>query len=254
MAVRTLEQINKELSSIYNPQVNLVQQQKAATQGQVDADIEAAKGQKTMAFDEILGGARRRGLGFAGIPLGEQAQYASNVFAPTVLAAQQRGRDRALTLEEALLGLKERQSGQAQQLRRYDVEDDRWERQFAEQRRQYEDQLEASKRAAAARGGGGGFNLAGAMNSGGLTKGGATAGPNIPKGLQTLYNQVFVKGDGGMWGDRDLVNDYNSTFKSAQYGNTRDKQKLELYHSVRPDLFGAGMPSRTLSNSQKLRF
>lgn len=177
MAVRTLKQINKELGSIYDPQTQLLQRKQQGVQGQVQADIEAAKGQKNMAFDDILGGARQRGLGFAGIPLGEQAKYASNVFAPSVLAAQQSGRDRAMSLEEALLGIGERRSTLARTLRQQDVSNNQWERTFAEEKRRFDAQLAESRRAAAAaRAQSAG--LAGLFNSGagaGATKNAAAA-------------------------------------------------------------------------------
>lgn len=144
MAARTLEQVLSSLDSVYNPMIESVRQKQALVPGQVEADVQEATAAKDTAFDEILGGARRRGLGFAGIPLGEQAKYASNVFAPTVLRAKNSGREKALSLEDAILGIQERRTGQAQSI--YDAE-----KNFFEQQRQFNESMAFQREQEAAR-------------------------------------------------------------------------------------------------------
>jgi hypothetical protein len=137
MQPRTLEQIISELQPSYQPSIDFLRQRQAEIPKTVESDIQAAQAAQTQAYEDILTGARRRGLGFAGIPLGEQARYASQVFAPAVLQARTRGTEAARDLEGTILGL------QAEQ------------RQQALSRRQQEEDL-ARQLAAAGRGGGGG--------------------------------------------------------------------------------------------------
>lgn len=137
MQPRTLEQILSEYSSIYQPSIEYLRQRQAQAPQQATADIAAAEAAQTKAYEDILTGARRRGLGFAGIPLGEQAQYASQVFAPAVLAARQKATETGQGLESSILAL------QAEA------------RQQAIARRNAEEDL-ARQIAASGRGGGGG--------------------------------------------------------------------------------------------------
>lgn len=149
MQPRSLDAILAELGSTYNPQIASVRQRQAMVPQEVDADIKAAEGAKSMAYDDILGGARRRGMGFSGIPLGEQAQYASNVFAPQVLKAKSAGRERALNLEDAILGIQERRNTMAQQMRQGEVNHAEQQRQFNESMALSRQKLAADERAAA---------------------------------------------------------------------------------------------------------
>lgn len=105
MQPRTLEQIIAELQPSYQPSIEFLRQRQAEIPKTVQADIAAAEAAQTKAYEDILTGARRRGLGFAGIPLGEQAQYASTVFAPEILRARTRGTEAARDLEGTILGL-----------------------------------------------------------------------------------------------------------------------------------------------------
>jgi hypothetical protein len=76
----------------------------------------------------------------------------------------------------------------------------------------------------------------------------------VPKALRSMANKVFLRGNGKRWSDQDLKNDYAPTLKSAGFGNVNDKKKIELYHIVRPDLFGGSVPIQTLGNSQQLSY
>ena len=105
MQPRTLDQILTELQPSYQPSIDFLRQRQTEIPRTVEADIQAAQGAQTQAYEDILTGARRRGLGFSGIPLGEQARYASQVFAPEVLRARTRGTEAARDLEGTILGI-----------------------------------------------------------------------------------------------------------------------------------------------------
>lgn len=176
MAVKSVQQINKELSSIYDPQVQSIQQRKTLIPQQLQAEESGLQAKQTQAYDEILGGARRRGLGFSGIPLGEQAKYNSTEYMPALARLRQGAREQEMSLADTIMKINQDRFGMANQLQRYSVEDDRWERQFSEDRRRYEQQLaEARRSAAAAARGSGGFSLGG----GGFSAGGQKTTPAI---------------------------------------------------------------------------
>lgn len=176
MAVKSVQQINTELGSIYDPQVQSIQQRKTLIPQQLQAEESGLQAKQTQAYDEILGGARRRGLGFSGIPLGEQAKYNSTEYMPALARLRQGAREQEMSLADAIMKINQERFGMANQLQRYSVEDDRWERQFSEDRRRYEQQLaEARRSAAAAARGSGGFSLGG----GGFGAGGQKTAPAI---------------------------------------------------------------------------
>ena len=109
MASRTLNQILKELSPTFKPQVESLQQRANLIPGQIKSEEQGLQAKQEQAFGDILGGARRRGLGFSGIPLGEQAKYTSTEFLPALARLRQSGRQEAMSLQDAILGVKERQ-------------------------------------------------------------------------------------------------------------------------------------------------
>lgn len=158
MAVPSLQQVTRELRGVYDPQVKLLQQRQAAIPGQIQSEEAGLQARQTQAFDDILGGARRRGLGFAGIPLSEQAKYTSTEFLPALARLRQQGNEQKMSLEEAILGVRERQTGMASQLREGILSRDMAMRQLKEQQRQFNLQQKlAREQAARAGGGGGGF-------------------------------------------------------------------------------------------------
>lgn len=117
--------------------------------------------------------------------------------------------------------------------------------QMAEQKRQFDLQQKAAARAAAAA-------ASPSFGGGAAAKGGAAAAPAATDPVQqSAYNDVASR-----MGQSDgaIKSDYNATLKSANYGNVRDKMKLEIYHKLRPDLFGKGIPAAVLANGNQLRF
>ena len=230
---RTLDQILTELNSVYSPSAQNIQSQMDLIPQQTQASISAADAAQQKAYKDILSGAQQRGLGFSGIPLGEQANYASTVYAPAVLQAKTQGQQNVLTLQDALNKLNLSKYDLANQMRQQELDNE-----FKQQ------QLNAQRAAAYA------------SSSWNPTYGGGQTGNNPPAVTHTpeqeaLWRQMTMKPGGGLYSDQELVNDFQRTYISAQYGNQRDKQKLDLYYSVRPDLFnpeiakGIKMPQAT---------
>lgn len=122
MQPRSLQQILSELDSTFQPQIDNVRQRQALIPGQMQAEEQGLQAKQTQAFDDILGGARRRGLGFAGIPLGEQAKYTATDFLPAMARLKQTGREQAMSLEDAILGIQERKNTLGQQLYQGDLD------------------------------------------------------------------------------------------------------------------------------------
>lgn len=150
MAVRSLEQILGELGSIYDPQVNSARQQQALIPQQVADEERALGAQQTRSFEEIIGGARRRGLGYSGLPIAEQAKYNATEYMPALARLRGDARKQTLSLEDAILGINERRQGAALGLRQQDVDNDYRERSFAEDVRRFNQQIAEQRRAAAA--------------------------------------------------------------------------------------------------------
>jgi len=121
MQPRTLEQIITELNQVYNPRIQNIEQQRALIPKQTEALIQQTEAAKGQAYEDILTGARRRGLGFSGIPLGEQAKYAAQVYAPAVLQARTQGQAQALSLEDSLNQLFSERLNRAEQIRQYET-------------------------------------------------------------------------------------------------------------------------------------
>ena len=143
MAVKTLDQIISELGSVYNPQIESVQKQQSLIPEQAQNDETQLQAKQTQAFDDILGGARRRGMGFSGIPLSEQAKYTSTEFLPAIAKVKMQAKQQALTLQDALNQIYERRNTAGNQLYQMGVQNDFQERQFAFEQQKYQDALRA---------------------------------------------------------------------------------------------------------------
>lgn len=143
MQPRSLQQVLSELDSVYNPQIDSLRTRQAALPGQMQAEEQGLQAKQEQAYGSIVDGARRRGLGFSGIPLGEQAKYSATEYMPALARLRQQSKEQAMSLEDAILGIQERRMGQGQSI--YENE-----RSFAEQQRQFNEQMRASERQAAA--------------------------------------------------------------------------------------------------------
>lgn len=238
MAVRTIDQILRELKSTYNPQVESIRTRQSLIPQQVQEEEKGLRAQEQDYYDNtIMGDARRRGIGFGGIPLGERARYGATQFLPALARNQAQGREQAMSLEDALLGVYERRNTLAQQMRQGDVDTDyknrvlreetrRFNEQMAEQRRQ----AEASRRAASAGSAANNSWLSALSRTPTKPRTPAKADP-----MQQAFNNAysFLKSDN----TRTIISDYLATLGSANKGNAMDKRKLQVYKQYRPDLF-----------------
>jgi len=136
MQPRTLESILSELDNTagYGAQTQSLRKQQALIPGQIADEEKGLQARQGQAFDDILGGARRRGMGFSGIPLQEQAKYTSTEFLPAMAQLRQQGRQQAHSLEDAILGIQERRTTAGLGIRQN-------EQQMAEQQRQFNENL-----------------------------------------------------------------------------------------------------------------
>lgn len=153
---RTLNQILAELKPTFKPQIQSVRQRQALLPGQIETEEKALGAKQEQAFGDILSGARRRGLGFSGIPLSEQAEYTSTEFLPALARLRQSGREAAISLEDAILGIRERRDTLAQQIRQQELDRREARRQAQLQAQLERERIAASERSARSSGGGGG--------------------------------------------------------------------------------------------------
>ena len=120
-----------------------------------------------------------------------------------------------------------------------------WAKQMAEQKRQFDlnrkDAERQSLRAAAAA----------ATPSFGSSGGGMPKAKATDPVQQAAYNDVASRMSQS---DKAIKSDYRATLKSANYGNVKDKMKIELYHKLRPDLFGRAVSAAVLANGGALKF
>lgn len=220
---RTLAQIISEIDSVYAPQVQSIRDRQGLIPQQIADEEKGLEAKQQNAFGDILGGARRRGLGFSGIPLGEQAKYTASEFLPAVARLRQSGREQAMSLEDAILGINERRQGQALGIQQY--ENQRYDTWKAQQ-----EQLAESRRQAAAAAARPTYGSMGAA-------GGAPAPDNeIKVRAMADVDQLLVRRN-----SKDFYNEIQAIAKSAGYGNTYDQAKLELLQAKQPGLFRNGV-------------
>lgn len=142
---RTFDQVLAEVTARSDPQRNIVLGQISQLPTQQVAEEAGLEAKKTQAFDDITAGARRKGLGFSGIPLGEQAKYTATDYAPAVANLKTSFSNRRGTLESALADIGRQDYTSAQDIYARD-------RAFEEQQRQFNEQLAEQRRQAASQG------------------------------------------------------------------------------------------------------
>lgn len=226
---RELSEVLKELDASYNPQRQSIQERIAALPAQAEAEIEGLKGQQTQAFDSILSGARSRGLGFSGIPLGEQATYTSSQFLPAVARVRQSQNEGQRSLTDALNNINLDQNKYAQSIRQAEIDRD-W------QREQFERQLAAQERAKAAEIAASRATAAAPTFGGGKVSGSSV--PTVTPEQQKAYNieqglRNAAKDNGDVY-----VQTANSLRTQARGGNQDAIYKLKLLAQFRQEATG----------------
>ena len=147
---RSLESIIAELEPGFAGSRKTVQTQINALPGETQSQLSGLTAVAEQSHEDILGGARRRGLGFGGIPIGEQVKYDSTVFKPAVANLYSSQNSRKLSLEESLNALGRDQRTQAIGVRESELGRDLQQRQLEEQKRQFEANLAFQREQAAA--------------------------------------------------------------------------------------------------------
>jgi hypothetical protein len=163
MSQELIQQRQREIESIYKPQEQFIQQQKAALPGQFDGQRSALEQAKVNAFRDVGLQAQRRGMFFSGFQPAEQARYLGEKFLPGMQDIAARQEQSRLGLLEKLIGLRTQKAGEMntfrEQLRREALERQQQEEAF---RRQLEMQnRQFSQQRSLASGGGGGGGSAG---------------------------------------------------------------------------------------------
>jgi hypothetical protein len=242
MATKTLKQITSQLNKADQGTINSIKKRQALIPQELADEEAGLKATQENAFGEILSGARQRGLGFSGIPLGEQAKYTASNFLPAVANLKRSGREKEMSLTDAILGIR---SGNAKTaLGLYQQEKDR-----AEQRRQFNLNLQeqrrqaAASRAAASAGSGFSPSLGALLGGGGAqggygmkqkakTRGFAFVGPNgqpisaamyaaaTGTPFRQLLQQMAKKGDVGAKNALSFVGD-DFGYDPGRIGNNK---------------------------------
>lgn len=175
MQPRSLEQVVASLGSIYDPQVQSIQHQQADIPNQVAAEEQGLQAKQQTAFGDILNGARNRGAGvaFGGIPLADQARYTADTYLPALANLHTAQKQQQQSLSDAINSINERRATQGQSI--YEGE-----RNFAEQQRQFNENLAQQRASAAASASSGAFPSFG--YSGGA--GGSAGNPKSASAVQ----------------------------------------------------------------------
>lgn len=244
---RSLDAILAELNQRTDPQRTSILNRLADLPNQEAAQVQGLDAKLSGAFDQILGGARQRGLGFSGIPLAEQSKYAATEYAPAVANLKAQTNQRKGTLEDALNGLGAQNYAQAQSIYGQDLDRDFQQQQFAESQRQFNESLALQRQNAARGANSGNFNLSGGVQSNSQ----ATPAPKTDPVQQAAYNDVQTRVT--QLAPAQIISDYNATKISAGYGNAKDKAKLAFYEALRPDLFRTAAVNQ-LANGSQLRY
>lgn len=235
---QTLDQIIASLGSVYDPQIQSVQAQRAGLADQRSNDVAALQGQQTNAFNDILNGARSRGTGvaFGGIPLGDQAKYTATTYLPALANLYTSYNTKDSSLQDALNSINENRYNNANSQYQFQVNQDLQNAQLAEQKRQFDANLaeqqrqdEINRQAAAAAASGANYSFGG----------GGSAAPAAPAAKADPYAKIDKNGAANAvnallrTNNVALINQtYNAIKQSAAYGNLYDQYKMQLFNSV----------------------
>jgi hypothetical protein len=127
-----------ELDKYYAPSTNLLNQQLAAIPKSTAAAEAGLNAKLAQANTNILDSARSRGVGFSGIPIQEQAQYAATDYAPALANLKAGAEQNRLGILESLNQLGRDRRSQAQSIYDTNRQMSLAERQAAEARRQFD--------------------------------------------------------------------------------------------------------------------
>jgi len=152
---RALEQIIGELNSVYQPQVDQVNQQLAALPAYYDAQAQGLNTAKENAFRDITGAASARGIVYSGMPIQEQTRYTGEKYLPALAQLQQQKNEKTFGFQSQLTDIYGKRLSQAQALQQQELDREEQARQAEADRQQKERQFQQQLRASRSSGGGG---------------------------------------------------------------------------------------------------
>lgn len=216
---RALDQILQELHAVYNPQRDQYNQALSQVDPQQQAEEQGLQSAKTDAFSQIETAANRRGVFYGGMPIAEEQRYTGQNFLPSLANMRSKYAQQKFDLTNALHKVTTDEYSQADSIRQTELDRDEKQREFDTQMAAQE----AASRRASAGGGGAGT----AAPTFGASSGGASATDPIQ---QLAYNDVYSRVS--KQSAAQIKSDYLATLKSAQYGNAKDKYKIQLYNQL----------------------
>ena len=167
---RALEDIIRELNSVYDPQRNAYKEQIGTLDPLLASEEQGLQAQKRDEFEQITNRANRRGLFYSGIPVQEEQRYTGGTFLPAVANLKGKYATQRFNLQDAIAKITE-----SQQLKAYDVRQN--ELNLEEEQRQFNARL-AAEEAASRRAASG---VGGASPSLGFRSGASTTPANQPQ-------------------------------------------------------------------------
>jgi hypothetical protein len=228
---RSLDQILTELDAGYAPSRQLINQRLEGLPQQADAEIQGLNAQQGQAFNDILAGARDRGLGFSGIPIQEQAKYTATNFLPAVARVRQAQTDQKTSLFDALNNVNLDQRKTATGIYQTELDRDEQKRQFEQAQAAQERQAAASQAAAARAASASTFNPSlGAL--GGAQPTGAAPQPQVSADYITV-RQILDTGDDNRV--RTAINkqtQFLSSTKATAEAKQRARQQLDYFRAL----------------------
>lgn len=150
---RSIEQITSELNSVYQPQIEQVNQQLAQLPQYYAAQTQGLNTAKENAFRDITGAASAKGMMYSGMPIAEQTRYTGEKFLPALAQLEQQKNQQTFGFQSQLNDIYGKRMAQAQALQQQELDREEQARQ-AEANRQA--QLQAARMQAARSYGGGG--------------------------------------------------------------------------------------------------
>lgn len=157
---RSIDQIQAELSSVYNPQIDQVNAQLAELPKYYTAQQQGLDQAKVNAFGDITNAASAKGMSYSGMPIAEQSKYVGTKFLPAMAQLQQQQSQQTFGLKGQLTDIYGKRMSQAQALRQSELDREEQARQ-AEANRQAQLQAAAMQARASARSYGGGGSRGG---------------------------------------------------------------------------------------------
>jgi len=119
---QTLDQVLAELSKVYDPQANAINQQIGELPSYYQGQRQGLETAKTNAFTNINNDAARRGIGYGGMPIHEQTKYLGERFLPGMQDLATDERQQRFKLTGALNDLNMRRQDQAYGIRQKQVD------------------------------------------------------------------------------------------------------------------------------------